>query len=198
MDLEFGHSLKDDVMAIYYRCTCGQKIAAQDRDAGRRMLCPVCNAEAFVPQSSTEGSTVATDPAASAQARSQARTGLVCGILAFVFLALLFGISLFIGAKEPAQGGFAESFRHGYEKGLHDPKASMTLSLVFCGLWGVSVLLSVAAITFGALGRKRINLHNRGVATAGLALGIVCLSFHCCCGVVMLVAVFAALASMKQ
>jgi hypothetical protein len=162
------------------------------------MLCPACGAEGFVPQISTEAPTLTTDPVASANARSQARTGLVCGILAFVFLVLLFALSLLIGSKEPPQGGFAESFRHEYEKGLHDPKASMTLSFTVCSLWGASILLSVAAITFGALGRNRINVHNRGVATAGFTLGIVCLSSHCCCAVIVITALFAALSSMKQ
>jgi hypothetical protein len=183
-------------MAINYRCSCGQQIVAEDSDAGTRMLCPVCGAEATVPHPSGDEETariaVPINQRDAATARTQGQIALGCGILAFVLLAALFVTLMVIGSNQPVQGPM-ESFRHGFQKGAMSGADFLALFLA-----AASFLLSIAAVVFGALGRRKLNVHNRGVATSGMVLGIVSLSIYCCCCCFILVVAVAALGTLKQ
>lgn len=183
-------------MAINYRCSCGQQIVAEDQDAGTRMLCPSCGAEAVVPRPTTgigePRAALPANGATLAKTQTQARVALWCGIAAFVFMIALFVTLMVIGSNQPVQGP-VDSFRRGFEKG-----AMSAADFVALFLAGASFILSIVAIVFGVLGRKKINVHNRGIATTGMVLGIVCLSAYCCCCLFILVVAVIALGSMKQ
>jgi hypothetical protein len=53
------------------------------------------------------------------------------------------------------------------------------IAVLACG--GLSVVLSIAAIVLGALGRRPGNATNCGAATAGMVSGIVTLGLNFCC-----------------
>ena len=180
-------------MGINYRCSCGQQLVVEEQYAGMRMRCPACGAEAVVPSPNAAGAAVsATMPvhvAAAAKARTRAQIGLWCGILALVFFILFTVTCMVMGANMGSpRGGLTDSFRHGYERG-----ASPAVSCLMMGLWGGSILLSILATIFGALGRKKINVHNRGAATTGMVLGIVSLCTNICCCLSVLAVMVAAM-----
>lgn len=182
-------------MGINYRCSCGQQLVVEEQYAGMRIRCPACGTEAVVPSPAVSGGPVQANmpvhAAAAAKARTQAQIGLWCGILALVFFIVFVVTCMILG----------NGLNHGSFTGFRPTPGvapTPTESFLVLGFWGVSILLSIVATVFGALGRKKINMHNRGVATAGMVLGIVSLSINCCCCATVLVVVIAALGSARH